>query len=181
MQFYDYADLKPGSLHRIAALTQQILADAGVSAGVKLCRGNLAVSCEGDSGGGKHLVIRLVAGRAKTIDNVHRPILGLAFAGAEGGTLTSVFLERVQESAAAAKVPWEIVAAEVAAHEAGHLLLGPGAHTTRGLMKAKWDQMDYQTIYAHRFRFSDEQAHQLTARHGGLASSGPAVKIESCR
>jgi hypothetical protein len=176
IRIYDYADLKQGSMDRIVALTQKTLADAGVSVQVKICTGDLA-ACYGDCAGSiRRIAIRLVSGRAKTTGNADRPILGMAFAGPEGGTFTSVFLARVQDVAAETHVPWEILAAYAAVHETGHLLLGPGAHTTRGLMKANWDLKDCQAMYAKRFRFSDDQAHQLKARYGGL----PSGSLESC-
>jgi hypothetical protein len=161
VQVYDYADLKPGPLHGVGALMQGILAGAGLTVEVKLCRGNGAMSCAGDTGSIKSVVIRVVPGGPKTRDNVSRPTLGRSFAGPDGGTYATVFLGRVQDAAAEANVPWEIVTAYAAVHEAGHLLLGSEAHTARGLMKANWDLKDYEAMNQHQLRFSDEQARQL--------------------
>jgi hypothetical protein len=164
VQIYDYADLKPGAVHKIVAGTQQILAGAGLTVEVKLCRGALAVSCESETGSVRRLVVRVVAEGAKT---VRASTLGHSFAGQEGGTYASVFLDRVQEAAAEANVPWDIVAAYAAVHEVGHLLLGAEAHTLGGLMKGSWDRKDYQAMNQNCFHFSDEQAHQLADRYGG--------------
>ena len=120
VQVYDYADLKPASLHKVVTLIQEILAGAGVSVQVKICKGNSAVPCETEAGSVRRLVIRVVAGGSKINDSVLRPPLGQSLADHEGGTYSSVFLERVQDAAAEANVPWDIVLAYAAAHEAGH-------------------------------------------------------------
>ena len=124
VQVYDYADLKAESLHSVIALTQQILAGAGLSVQVELCRGNLAVSCEGRSGPYPEPGGPVVAGGSKTKDSVLRSPLGQSMADHQGGTYASVFMERIQDAAAKANVPWDTVLAYAVAHEVGHLLLG---------------------------------------------------------
>ena len=64
--------MKPEILHSVVALTQQILAGAGLSVQVELCRGSFAVSCDGQSGPIRSLVVRVVAGGSKTKDSVLR-------------------------------------------------------------------------------------------------------------
>src|SRR4030095_16587884 len=152
-----HAELKPGTLHDLVALTEKVLVEAGVSVQVKLCRGNLAVPCESQTGGVRRLMIRVVAGEAKRMSNVRRPPLGQSFADYRGGTYASVFLEKVQDGAAEAMVPWVIVLAYAVVHEVGHLLLGDQAHTARGVMKASWDRKDYEAMYQNHFHFSQEQ------------------------
>lgn len=177
VQVYDYADLNPGSLHKTLALTQEILAAAGLSVQVKLCRGAAAVPCESQTGSTRSLLIRVVAGGPKTNDSVLHPPLGQSMADREGGTYSSLFLERVQDAAAEANVPWDIVLAYAAAHEVGHLLLGSEAHTARGVMKAHWGREDYEAMNQHQFHFIDQQAHQLADRYGRSPSTGPAVTL----
>ena len=107
-----------------------------------------------------------------------RPPLGQSLADHEGGTYSSVFLERVQDAAAEANVPWDIVLAYAAAHETV-ILLGSEAHTARGLMKAHWGRDDYLEINQHQLHFIDEQAHQLANRYGRSPSTGPPVNLAS--
>jgi len=167
VQIYDYAELKPGTLHDLVALTQGTLVDAGVSVEVKLCRGNLALPCESQPGGIRRLMIRVLAGEAKRMSNVRRPPLGQSFADYRGGTYASVFLERVQDAAAGANVPWVIVLAYAVVHEVGHLLLGDQAHTVRGMMKPNWDRKDYEAMSQNHFHFSREQVGELATQYGG--------------
>ena len=164
VEVYDYADLKPGSLHSVVALTQQILAGAGLSVQVKLCRGSLAVSCDGQSGLSRNLEVRVVAGGSKTKDSVLRSPLGQSMADHQGGTYASIFMERIQDAAAEANVPWDTVLAYAVAHEVGHLLLGADAHTPRGLMKGNWDRKDYEAMNQRQFHFIEGQAHGTRCR-----------------
>jgi len=177
LQVYDYANLNPGSLHKVLALTQQILGEAGLSVEVELCRGAQAVPCASQIVGARYLVMRLVAGGSKTKDTVLHPQLGQSMADREGGTYSSLFLERIQDAAEEANVPWDIVLAYAAAHEVGHLLLGSEAHTARGVMKAHWGREDFQAMNQHQLHFIDQQAHELANRYGRSLSNALAVKI----
>jgi hypothetical protein len=178
VQIYDHAELKPGTLHDLVALTEKVLVEAGVSVQVKLCRGNLAVPCESQTGGVRRLMIRVVAGEAKRMSNVRRPPLGQSFADYRGGTYASVFLEKVRDGAAEANVPWVIVLAYAVVHEVGHLLLGDQAHTARGVMKASWDRKDYEAMYQNHFHFSQEQVREFATQYGG---SGAMQRLEGRR
>jgi hypothetical protein len=166
VQIYDYAELKPGTLHDLVALTEKVLVDAGVLVHVKLCRGNLALPCESQPQGVRCLMLRVVAGEPKRMSNVRRPPLGQSFADYRGGTYASVFLERVQDAAAEGNVPWVIVLAYAVVHEVGHLLLGDQAHTARGVMKASWDRKDYEAMSQNHFQFSQEQVGELATQYG---------------
>jgi len=103
--------------------------------------------------------------------NVRRPPLGQSFADADGGKYASVFLERVQDEALSANVPWVIVLAYATAHEIGHLLLGNQAHTPRGLMKEMWDRKDYEAMNQNYLHFSEEQIRQLRSRYGNAGTT----------
>jgi hypothetical protein len=171
VEVYDYADLKPESLHKVVTLTQQILAGAGLSVQVQLCRGSLAVSCEGLSGSTRSLVVRVAAGGSKTMDSALRAPLGQSIADHQGGTYASIFMERIQDAAAEANVPWNTVLAYAVAHEVGHLLLGSDAHTPRGVMKGNWGRKDYEAMNQNQFHFIEGQAHLLASRFGGSSSA----------
>jgi hypothetical protein len=178
VKVYDYADLKAESVHRAVALTEQILAGAGLSVQVKLCRGSVAVSCDGQNGLIRNLVVRVVAGGSKTNDSVLRSPLGQSMADHQGGTYASIFMERIQDAAAEADVPRDTVLAYAIAHEVGHLLLGDNAHTPRGVMKGNWDRKDYEAMNQRQFHFIEGQAHQLATRFGGSSSpSAPSAQV----
>jgi len=168
VQVYDYADLRPSTLHQFAALTQDILINAGISVKIEACARGVQGSCATQTSNARRLVVRVVAGAAKRMSNVRWPPLGQSFVDSEGGTYASVFVATVHDQAAAANVPWVIVLAYAAAHEIGHLLLGNQAHTLRGLMKAHWDSTDYQAMNQNHFHFSSEQTRELVSRYGAV-------------
>ncbi len=178
VKVYDYADLKPESLHKVMALTQQILAGAGLSVQLELCRGSLSVSCDGQGGLIRNLVVRVVAGGSKTKDSVLRAPLGQSMADHQGGTYASIFMERIQDAAAEAGVPRDTVLAFAIAHEVGHLLLGSDAHTPQGVMKGNWDRKDYEAMNQNQFHFIAGQAHQFASRFGGSSFAGvPSAQV----
>ena len=169
VQIYDYADLEPQTLRQFLSRTERILANTGMSVQLSLCRGSIAVSCENQTGSIDSLLVRIVAGAAKTTKNANRPALGQSFADQNGGSHATVFVRPVQDQAAASNVPWVVVLAHAVAHEVGHLLLGAQAHTSRGLMKANWDRSDYKAMDQNQCHFTPEQARMLASRYGSDA------------
>jgi hypothetical protein len=97
--------------------------------------------------------------------NVRLEKLGMSVADHDGGTYATVFLKPAEEKASDANLPRTTVLAYAAAHEVGHLLLGE-AHSSRGLMKATWDQNDFQAMAQNGFHFSPEEVRELTGRYG---------------
>jgi hypothetical protein len=162
IQVYDYAAIGPKSLRQLVGQLDDILGYAGMSVQVNVCKGDLAVACDGTVG----LKIRILATDAKTMRNVRRPPLGEAFVTEAGGAYATIFLKSVQDEAAAVDAPLVVVLAHATAHEIGHLLLGTRAHTTWGLMRENWDRDDYRAMIQNRLHFTDEQARQLAGRYG---------------
>ena len=163
VEIYDYADLEASALGRFLALTQKILASTGMSVQVSLCRGSGAVSCAGSL---QPLVVRIIAGGAKTMNNARLEPLGQSFADHDGGTVASVFVAPTRDQAAAANIAWITILSYAAAHEVGHLLLGNRAHTSRGVMKASWDRGDYTAMDQNQFHFTRQQSEVLARRYG---------------
>ena len=125
-----------------------------------VCRGSIAVACEEQEA----LNVRIISGNAKTMRDARRPPLGQAFADHMDGGYATIFVGAVQDEAAAANIPWVVVLAHAAAHEAGHSLLGNLAHTQRGLMRENWDRTDYQAMNQNRLHFTGGQARRLNYR-----------------
>jgi hypothetical protein len=173
---YDQAGLQPPTFQKLVTQTQKILAETGLSIQVKPCGRSVSVVCESQTRGTRYLIVRVVAGGPKKMKNVRRPPLGQSFTDGDGRKYASVFLERVQDEAASANVPWVIVFAYATAHEIGHLLLGNEAHTPRGVMKATWDRKDYEAMNQKYLHFSKEQVRQLRSRYStatGVANPQP--------
>jgi len=81
----------------------------------------------------------------------------------DGACYTSVFSERVEKLAGQAAAPLPRVLACVFAHEIGHLLLGPGSHSERSIMRADWDQADFNSGDLRGLLFTPSQAKLIQA------------------
>jgi hypothetical protein len=164
VQVHDYAALPSETLRKFASITQDIVNGTGLAIQVRLCRGNLTVSCESQTGNTKNLIIRIVPGDAKIMKNSRRPPLGQSIADHGGGTYASVFVSPVRDEAMAVDVSWVIILAHAAAHEIGHLLLGQG-HAPQGLMKASWDRKDYMAMVQNQLHFTHDELRELARRY----------------
>lgn len=121
---FDYAGV--GSRDIDAA--ERIVADTYRRAGVAI---EWLDACGQDALPGLHLNLlpNAMANRASCPDSA----LGVAVPGT---TVASVFYDRVNEAAMRYRVVPRALLAHTMAHEIGHLLLGPGAHSTSGIMQA---------------------------------------------
>lgn len=94
------------------------------------------------------------------------------------GVFGTVYLDRVEQLAAATHLPVETLLARAMAHEVGHLLAGSPRHSRGGLMRARWSRWMLLTEPADRWRFSPAEARALrvaVARQATtlLARAGP--------
>src|SRR5262249_29765656 len=165
LQIYDYAQLQGAALEAFVARTHEIMSSAGVSLRITVCSRTMPDLCTATTASGRTLILRIARGSAPKMRNVRQPPLGQSFAERSEGTYAVVFLEQVQQEADEADVPWLIVLAYAAAHEVGHLLLGQ-AHSPRGLMKAHWDERDFQAMNQNWLHFSKGELRELAARYG---------------
>ena len=161
---YDQAGLRPSTFEKLSTQTQKILAETGLLIRVKACGRNASVVCEGQSYGTRYLIVRVAAGYPKKMKNLRRPPLGQSFADSDGGKYATLFVEHVQDQAAANNIPWITLLCYATLHEIGHLLLGNEAHAPRGVMKATWDRKDYEAMNQNYLHFSEEQIRQLRSR-----------------
>ena len=104
------------------------------------------------------LVVRIVpAGTAGPED--HLSTLGFAFVDLEagGGSLATVYADRVRLMAHSAGVDTAELLGRAMAHEIGHLLLGTNRHASRGLMRASWSSIDLRRSLATEWLFGGEE------------------------
>jgi hypothetical protein len=172
VQVYDYTGLSPSALHEFVTRTQEILNGAGIAVEVDACARGASTPCDSQRGSFKQVVVRVVAAPPRNNKEAHRQHLGQSIATRDGGTYATVFLNLAEDEAAETNLPRILVLSYAAAHEVGHLLLGDGAHTPQGLMKAEWATDDFQAMAQNRFHFSPEQARELKRRYGAGRSAG---------
>ena len=100
----------------------------------------------------------------------------LAYALPYEGTHIVVFLDRVL-----ATVPRSQAAgllAHVFAHEIAHILQGYGGHSASGVMKAKWERLDFETMCVASLPFSREDIDMI---HQGIACRRMALTAPAAR
>lgn len=157
IHIHNDAGLQPAVLDQLMSHVQVILTSAGASVEVRNCHGKDDPWCQQPSAGAKVLYLRILPGEGPKIENMRNPALGASVADETGGAYGSIFLSTIKDQAHSANVPWNVVAAFATAHEIGHLLLGPDAHTRNGVMKAAWDAKDMSAMYQNGVHFTREQ------------------------
>lgn len=79
-----------------------------------------------------------------------------------GGSLATVYLDRVQRLADATRADLPALLGRAIAHEIGHLLLGT-EHGRRGVMRAIWSYDTVRRIGAHEWRFTATESRRMHA------------------
>ncbi len=87
--------------------------------------------------------------------------LGFAPPDKEGGVMATIFYDRVERTAKGGKI-FRILGNAIA-HEFGHLLLGPDAHSKEGMMRAHWDREQLKLATEGELQFSKEQSDLMRA------------------
>ena len=78
----------------------------------------------------------------------------LAYALPYDGKYIRVFYDRIYENRGAAPLPRLL--AHVIAHEITHVLQGIDRHSEEGVMKARWDELDYTHMAVRPLPFAEE-------------------------
>jgi hypothetical protein len=73
------------------------------------------------------------------------------------GTVSTVFADRIDASAARVSIDAGVLLARVLAHELGHLLLGTNAHAAHGLMRARWEDDELTRNVTRDWEFSPSE------------------------
>jgi hypothetical protein len=138
VRVYDFTTLDTPVRGSAIDEARGIMADAGVAADWHDCRRSDACAPEvGD------LVIRVVR-EAGTPGLTWRRALGFSVVDpvAGAGTLATVFINRVEDSARHAGANLGLLLGRAIAHEVGHLILRTNEHGDQGLMRAVWTEQE---------------------------------------
>ncbi len=88
------------------------------------------------------------------------------------GVSAGVFYGRAHELARLGDASEAQILACLVAHELGHLLLGPGAHTASGIMQPEWSRGDWRAAAWGRLAFDRSQGERI--RSAVLARLAPS-------
>lgn len=110
----------------------------------------------------RDVILRILSPIMSTRFDSHAEALGAAISTAkpERAWVASVFNGRVASLASSWTLDPGLVLGEAAAHELGHLLLGPG-HARAGIMLANWTQQDLEQVCRGKLQFEVAEAARL--------------------
>lgn len=86
---------------------------------------------------------------------------------AGAGTMATVFTDRVESLAQAARVDPGTLLGRTVAHELGHLLLGTTRHAEEGLMRARWTVDELRARSDGDWRFTASEGQVMRAKLAG--------------
>jgi hypothetical protein len=175
LRIYNAAEVKSDQLQDAKALTDGILARAGIDAAWLVCSGGPAAPDDRCSGpvGNLDLVIRLQ--RAPAHADVDVCGTSLRPAAPDLGHVITLFVDCVQRVADALRVPVRIVLAHCLAHELGHQLLPTPRHADQGIMSPSLRALEWRRgsgVAARRVQFSEREASLMRA---GIAARAAAI------
>jgi hypothetical protein len=150
----------------VADTALAVASRAMVASHIDITWHNCAVSSAcGTVPGPRELVIRLVRSR----DLPREPaalVLGEAFidTNARDAVLATIYVDRVERMAELSETDGTLLLGRAIAHEVGHLLLGTTAHSSAGLMRAKWSSGDIRRNHIADWILTREDAAAIRRR-----------------
>lgn len=115
--------------------------------------------------------------------NAKGEALGISFLQADGrGCCADLFYEPMEELHRSKGTDIATLLGLVAAHEAGHLLLGTNSHSVAGIMHAHWTAQELASIPLGRLVFLDKEARAMKERlFAGQQPPQEASPIDAAR
>lgn len=160
---YDYAQTSPSTLERAEAEATYVFREARVDVTWINC---LAVQPSAGSDcnqpkGPTEFVLRILRPTKAANKAFRSSTFGYSVRDRNGGTLATVFYDRVEKVARGEGLSTGIVLGYAVAHEIGHLVLLTEKHSRAGLMRAGFTHQDWQLAAQGALLFSSEQAEAI--------------------
>jgi hypothetical protein len=159
VQVYNMAQIPEATL--VAALRQagRIFSRTGIHLNWMECPLSSVASqnrgmCDGSAEG----TVMLLQILPQAPDAFSGEAMGFGLPVPEGGIHAAIFYGRVAHLSRSATAPVEQILAHVIAHEIGHLLLGSNRHSTKGIMRGRWEYSDIRLAIAGSLLFTPEEA-----------------------
>ena len=159
IRVYDFSALDHPVRTTAVDEARAIVADAGVAASWHDC--TRRESCAPERG---DLVIRVVR-EVGTPSSEWRRSLGYSVIDpvAGTGTLATVYINRVEDSAHHAGADLALLLGRAIAHEVGHLILHTNQHGEQGLMRAIWTEQEIARNAPGDWVFASPERRQIRA------------------
>ncbi len=101
---------------------------------------------------------------ASTVSNGSGPLgFSVIDPAAGSGTLATIFINRVEDSARHAGSDLALLLGRAIAHEVGHLILRTNAHADEGLMRAIWTEQELARNAPDDWVFASSDRRQIRA------------------
>jgi len=165
----DYVNLRAAARAELEATTQRILRQAGVAVEFIDClTGDAETNTEACRAplGPTDFALRIL--QPKFVLRILRPKLamrgeqlGYAAMTPEGGAYITVFICPEQQKARVSNLSNGPLLGHAVAHEIGHLLLGPNAHSATGIMRPVWRPVDEEWMEKGVLLFDEGQANKM--------------------
>lgn len=152
VRVWDYAEVSRPVLTSAQTETSYLFDKAGVQIAWLECNPKQRVGAGCEVPHANDIILRIQP-RSALQGASGADILGRAI----GDQFTDVYDAEVTHAALNQNVPRNQVYAMAMMHELGHLLLGPGAHTSTGIMRPRWDAGDFDAASQRRLRFTPSQ------------------------
>jgi len=168
VRVYNYAGVDPTTLALAENQALKILQHAGVTAEWRnfslssaATMRTASLSPDGPAAGFPDIFLRIVPSSMSPIDG--RETLGCALPSSKGRPASDawVLFDRIEREARLGIASPGQILGHAMAHEIGHLLLGPEAHTAVGVMRAHWGTQDYVLMSEGSLFFTPRQAQLL--------------------
>jgi hypothetical protein len=118
-----------------------------------------ATSCSTPRGAAE-ISLRIFRRSDRTKRAIGESIGGLALPGGEGAGIVHLHYDRLEEISSGEAIPLDVALGVTAAHEIGHLLIGPG-HSNRGVMRATLGVGDWHDAAQGALLFDRQQSETL--------------------
>jgi hypothetical protein len=164
LRINNQAGLTPRSLQVVKSELIRLAGEAGIAINWLDCTINVEVNppaqCSAAVGAGEYVMnIRNFKDQEKG-KNARQMALGHSWVTAQGGVYASIFADVIRVLPVSKELQDKILG-HAAAHEFGHLLLGYGAHSKQGVMRAHWDKQDWAAMNVAMLRFSREEGRRM--------------------
>jgi len=159
IRVYDFSALDRPVRTAAVDAAREIVTDAAVSADWHDC--TRTESCAPEPG---DLVIRIVR-ETGTSGFEWRRALGYSVVDpvADSGTLATIYVNRVEDSARHAGADVALLLGRAIAHEVGHLILHTNEHGAQGLMRAIWTEEEMSRNIPDDWVFASPERRQIRA------------------
>jgi hypothetical protein len=88
--------------------------------------------------------------------------LGFSHVMPDGGAYATMLMDEVEKLASQQKlVSIGRILGHAAAHEIGHLVMGSGSHSPRGLMRAGWKANELRDMAERRLLFTQQEGERM--------------------